>query len=138
MTLQNKPYNSVPTREEYKFIMCGIKIKSIKTYYDILPMEENTTLRFPNFKNRDGILKLVARMVDNQTFGECELHPLEAMRRNDNHPRAMTYWARNIIRSMSWFLRQPAYVEHLIDTTQCCFTSNMPPNQHYTEIHTPG
>jgi hypothetical protein len=41
--------------------------------------EENTALRFPSFKNRDAVQKLVASMRDNQAVGEWELHTLEYM-----------------------------------------------------------
>jgi hypothetical protein len=42
--------------------------------------EESTTLRFPNFKNWDGVQKLVTKMEDDQARREWELHTLEDMR----------------------------------------------------------
>jgi len=43
-------------------------------YYDNVLKKEETTLHFPNFKNRDGVQKLVAGMPDDQALGEWELH----------------------------------------------------------------
>ena len=41
---------------------------------------------FPKLQNWDGVQKLVASMPDDHASGELELHTLEDMRWNDNHP----------------------------------------------------
>jgi hypothetical protein len=109
----------------------------MKRYYDNVLKEEDTVLRFPRFKNGDGVRKLVASMPDDQALGEWKLYTHEDMGWNKNDQRPIKYWSREIINRRRWLTRQPTYAEHLNFAPQWCFNSDTPLKHLYTEMHTP-
>jgi hypothetical protein len=108
----------------------------MKIYYDNVLKEENTTLHYLSFENRDGVQQLVASMPDEHALGEWELHTLEDMRWNDNHQRPIKYWSHDIIKSMRWLMWHPSYAENLIYSPQCCFNTDTSPKHLDTEMFT--
>jgi len=122
--------------ERYTYIQCRKKKKGMNTYYDNVLREGNTALRFPRFKNRDGAQELVASMPDDEAPRVWELHTLEDMRWNDNHQLPIKYWGLDIINSIRWLMRQPAYAEHHIYTPHQCLNRDTPLKYLHTKIHT--
>jgi hypothetical protein len=108
----------------------------MQTYYENLLKEENTNLRFPRAKNRDGVLYLVASITEDQDLGELELHTLEDMTCNDNRQHPIKFCSRDINKTMTCLMRQPAYNKHLVYASQSCFTSGTTSKRLNTEMHT--
>jgi hypothetical protein len=66
--LLHNPYCPFAIREEYKYMQCKIKMTGLKTYYDNVLKEENTTLYFSRYKHRDCIQKLMVSMPHDQAL----------------------------------------------------------------------
>ena len=99
----------------------------METYHENVLKEQNTALHFPNFKNGDGVRKLVGSMPDDLALGEWDLHTLQDMIWNDNQQCPVKYWSQDIIKNMRWLMRQPVYAEQPIDAPQRSYNSDMPP-----------
>jgi len=123
-------------REWYKYFQCGIKTTGMKTYYDDMLRDDNTTLGFPSFNNRDGVQKLVDTMLDDQALGVWEQHTLDCMRWNENHKYPIKYWSRDIIKSIRLLMRQSAFAKHCICALHHCFICGMPLKHIYTAMRT--
>jgi len=134
--LQHNHYNPFVMHEEYIYIQCGIQKRVMKRNYENLLKEANTALCFPSFINWNGVQKLRAITPDDQAHWEWEVHTLEDMRWNDNHQPCIKFWSWDIIKSISWWMRQPAYAGHHIYAPQKCFNSDTPPKHLYSKTHT--
>jgi hypothetical protein len=113
-----------------------IQLLDFETRNNNVLKEEHTALRFPSFKHGDGVQMLLASVSNDQAVGEWELHTLEGMRWNVNHQQPIKCWSQDIMKSMRWLMRQPAYADHLIYAPQRCCNSDTPSKRLYTEMHT--
>jgi hypothetical protein len=136
MNLQNNLYYLFETHKEYKYSKCGMKNMVMKTYQDNVLSEEYSTLCFSSFNNCDGIQKLVASMADDQALREWEVHTLHYMRWNGNHQCPIKYWSRDIIKTLRWYMWQPAYAEYCIYAPNHCFNRDTSPKYLYTKMQT--
>jgi hypothetical protein len=134
--LQNISYNAFAMCEGYKYTQRGIQRKGMNTYYDNMPKEDNTTVRFPFFTQGDGIQKLVTNMPDGQDIGEWELHTPEDMRWNENYQHSIKYCIQDIMKSIRCLMWQPAYTNHLNCAPQRCFNSDTPPKLLNIKMYT--
>jgi len=72
----------------------------MKTYYENMQKEKNTSIRFPRFINRNRLQQLVASMQGDQADAEWKLHTIEDMQWNHNHQHPIKYWGRDILNVM--------------------------------------